>query len=83
MTADAEIPALRKRRNRFIWLAVGSLVLAISVALPRRLARHAAHKQANAELLQLQTEIVALQAKIRTVQNDLVAVQTQLRSPAN
>ena len=49
----------------------------------RRLARHAAHKQANAELLQLQTEIVALQAKIRTVQNDLVAVQTQLRSPAN
>ena len=82
MTADAEILALRKRRNRFIWLAVGSLVLAIGVSLPRRLARHAAHKQANAELLQLQAEIVAMQAKIRTVQNELVAVQTQLRAPA-
>lgn len=82
MTTDAEIQSLRKRRNRFIWLAVGSLVIAIGVSLPRRLARHAAHKHANAELLRLQGEIVAIQAKIRTVQNDIVAVQSQLRAPA-
>jgi hypothetical protein len=82
VTADAEILALRKRRNRFIWLAIGSLVIAIGLSLPRRVARHAAHKQANAELLYLQAEIVAMQGRIRTVQTEIVAVQVQLRAPA-
>ncbi len=82
MTIDAEIQSLGKRRNRFIYLAIGSLALAIGVSLPRRLARHAEHKQANAELLRLQAEIVAMQDRIRTVQGDLVTVQAQLRVPA-
>lgn len=82
MTADAEILALRKRRNRFIWLAVGSLVLAIGVSLPRRLARHAAHKQANAELLRWQADITTLQGRIRSVQTEILTVQAQLRASA-
>ena len=79
---DAEIQSLRKMRNRYIWLAVGSLALAIGVSLPRRLACHAEHKQSNAELLRMQAQIVAMQGKIRTVQGDLVSVQAQLRVPA-
>lgn len=82
MTADSEIQSLHKRRNRFIWLAVGSVAVAIGLSLPRRLARHAEHKQANTELLRLQAEIVAMQGRIRTVQGELVAVQAQLRVPA-
>lgn len=82
MTAEVELQSLRKRRNRFILLAIGSLAIAIGMSLPRRLARHAEHKQANAELLRLQAEIVAMQGKIRNVQGELVAVQAQLRVPA-
>ena len=72
---------LKKKRNLYVAIAVVSLAGSVAAALPRRVQSFNAHKQANAELLRLQGEIVAAQGKIKTVQAEILKIQAALKSP--
>lgn len=81
MSDSPAISRLKKRRNLYVAIAVVSLAGSLSASLPRRVKSFNAHKQANAELLRLQAEIVASQVKIRNVQAEILKIQTALKTP--
>jgi len=75
------ISLLKKKRNLYVVIAVVSLAGSLGASLPRRVKSFRAHKQANAELLRLQSEIVASQEKIRNVQAEILKIQAALKTP--
>jgi monomeric isocitrate dehydrogenase len=75
------ISRLKKKRNLYVAIAVVSLAGSIGASLPRRVKSFNAHKQANAELLRLQAEIVASEVKIRNVQTEILKIQAALKTP--
>jgi hypothetical protein len=75
------ISQLKKKRNLYVAISVVSLAGSIGASLPRRVKSFNAHKQANAEWIRLQGEIVAAQGKIKTVQAEILKIQAELRSP--
>ena len=81
MSDSLAISRLKKKRNLYVVIAVVSLAGSICAALPRRVKSFNAHKQANAEWIRLQGEIVAAQGKIKTVQAEILKIQAELRSP--
>ena len=81
MSDSTTISRLKKKRNLYVAIAVVSLAGSLGAALPRRVQSFNAHKQANAELLSLQAEIVASQVKIRNVQAEILKIQTALKTP--
>jgi predicted nucleic acid-binding Zn-ribbon protein len=74
------ISRLNKKRNLYVVIAVVSLAGSLGAALPRRVKSFNAHKQANAEWIRLQGEIVAAQGKIKNVQTEILRIQAELRS---
>ena len=81
MSDSPAITRLKKKRNLYVAIAVVSLAGSIGASLPRRVKSFNAHKQANAELLRLQAEIVASQEKIRNVQAEILKIQVALKTP--
>ena len=81
MSDSTTIYRLKKKRNLYVAIAVVSLAGSLGAALPRRLQSFNAHKQANAELLRLQAEIVASEVKIRNVQAEILKIQAALKTP--
>jgi hypothetical protein len=75
------ISRLKKKRNLYVVIAVVSLAGSLGASLPRRVKSFNAHKQANAELLRLQAEIVASEVKIRNVQTEILKIQAALKTP--
>jgi monomeric isocitrate dehydrogenase len=75
------ISRLKKKRNLYVSIAVVSLAGSLGASLPRRVKSFNAHKQANAELLRLQAEIVASEVKIRNVQAEILKIQAALKTP--
>jgi len=75
------ISRLKKKRYLYVVIAVVALVGSIGASLPRRVKSFNAHKQANAEWIRLQGEIVAAQGKIKTVQAEILKIQAELKSP--
>jgi hypothetical protein len=75
------ISRLKKKRNLYVVIALVTLAGSIGASLPRRVKSFNAHKQANAEWIRLQGEIVAAQGKIKTVQAEILKIQAELRSP--
>ncbi len=78
MSARAEILRLRRRRNWLAAIAVVALLGSIGAALPRRLERYRAHKQANEEILRQQAALLDLQNRIRATQTRILQVQEEL-----
>ena len=81
MSDSPTISLLKKKRNLYVVIAVVSLAGSLGASLPRRVKSFRAHKQANAELLRLQSEIVASQEKIRNVQAEILKIQAALKTP--
>ena len=81
MSDSPAITRLKKKRNLYVAIAVVSLAGSIGASLPRRVKSFNAHKQANAELLRLQAEIVASEVKIRNVQTEILKIQAALKTP--
>ena len=81
MSDSTTIYRLKKKRNLYVAIAVVSLAGSLGASLPRRVKSFNAHKQANAEWIRLQGEIVAAQGKIKTVQAEILKIQAKLRSP--
>ena len=81
MSDSPNISRLKKKRNLYVAIAVVSLAGSIGASLPRRVKSFNAHKQANAELLRLQAEIVASEVKIRNVQAEILKIQAALKNP--
>ena len=81
MSDSPAISRLKKKRNLYVAIAVVSLAGSIGASLPRRVKSFNAHKQANAELLRLQAEIVASEVKIRNVQTEILKIQAALKTP--
>ena len=81
MSDSPAIFLLKKKRNLYVVIAVVSLAVSLGAALPRRVKSFRAHKQANAELLRLQAEIVASEVKIRNVQAEILKIQAALKTP--
>jgi hypothetical protein len=81
MSESSVITRLKKKRNLYVAIALVSLAGSIGASLPRRVKSFRAHKQANAELLRLQAEIVASQEKIRNVQAEILKIQAALKTP--
>ena len=81
MSDSSAISRLKKKRNLYVAIAVVSLAGSIGASLPRRVKSFRDHKQANAELLRLQAEIVASQEKIRNVQAEILKIQAALKNP--
>jgi hypothetical protein len=73
------ISRLKKKRNLYVAIAVVSLAGSLGAALPRRVKSFNAHKQANAEWIRLQGEIVATQGKIKNVQAEILKIQAELK----
>jgi hypothetical protein len=78
---SSSISRLKKKRNLYVAIAVVSLAGSLGASLPRRVKSFNAHKQANAELLRLQAEIVASEVKIRNVQTEILKIQAALKTP--
>jgi hypothetical protein len=78
---SSAISRLKKKRNLYVAIAVVSLAGSLGASLPRRVKSFNAHKQANAELLRLQAEIVASEVKIRNVQTEILKIQAALKTP--
>ncbi len=70
---------LRRDRNRFAVGAVLMIVIAIAIALPRRVRRYHEQKAVNTELLQLQEEIRTTQGNIVEVEKKITAVQLEIK----
>ena len=81
MSDSSSISRLKKKRNLYVVIAVVSLAGSLGASLPRRVKSFNAHKQANAELLRLQAEIVASEVKIRNVQAEILKIQAALKTP--
>ncbi len=81
MSDSPAISRLKKKRNLYVVIALVTLAGSIGASLPRRVKSFNAHKQANAEWIRLQGEIVAAQGKIKTVQAEILKIQAELRSP--
>ena len=81
MSDSPAISRLKKKRNLYVVIAVVSLAGSLGASLPRRVKSFNAHKQANAELLRLQAEIVASEVKIRNVQTEILKIQAALKTP--
>ncbi len=81
MSDSSAISRLKKKRNLYVAIAVVSLAGSLGASLPRRVKSFNAHKQANAELLRLQAEIVASEVKIRNVQAEILKIQAALKNP--
>ena len=81
MSDSPAISRLKKKRNLYVLIAVVSLTCSLGASLPRRVKSFRAHKQANAELLRLQAEIVASEVKIRNVQAEILKIQAALKNP--
>ena len=81
MSDSPAISRLKKKRNLYVAIAVVSLAGSLGASLPRRVKSFNAHKQANAELLRLQAEIVASEEKIRNVQAEILKIQAALKTP--
>ena len=81
MSDSPAISRLKKKRNLYVAIAVVALAGSIGASLPRRVKSFNAHKQANAELLRLQAEIVASEVKIRNVQTEILKIQAALKTP--
>ena len=81
MSDSPAISRLKKKRNLYVVIAVVSLAGSLGASLPRRVKGFNAHKQANAEWIRLQGEIVAAQVKIKTVQAEILKIQAELRLP--
>ena len=81
MSDSPAISRLKKKRNLYVAIAVVSLAGSLGASLPRRVKSFNAHKQANAELLRLQAEIVASEVKIRNVQAEIMKIQAALKTP--
>lgn len=81
MSDSPAISRLKKKRNLYVSIAVVSLAGSLGASLPRRVKSFNAHKQANAELLRLQAEIVASEVKIRNVQAEILKIQAALKTP--
>ncbi len=81
MSDSPAISRLKKKRNLYVAIAVVSLAGSLGASLPRRVKSFNAHKQANAELLRLQAEIVASEVKIRNVQAEILKIQAALKTP--
>jgi hypothetical protein len=75
------ISRLKKKRNLYVAIAVVSLAGSLGASLPRRVKSFNAHKQANAEWIRLQGEIVAAQGKIKNVQTEILRIQAALKTP--
>jgi hypothetical protein len=75
------ISRLKKKRNLYVSIAVVSLAGSLGASLPRRVNSFNSHKQANGQLLWLQTEIVASQGKIKNVQAEILKIQAALKTP--
>jgi len=75
------ISRLKKKRNLYVVIAVVSLAGSLGASLPRRVKSFNAHKQANAEWIRLQAEIVASEVKIRNVQAEILKIQAALKTP--
>jgi hypothetical protein len=75
------ISRLKKKRNLYVAIAVVSLAGSLGASLPRRVKSFNAHKQANAEWIRLQGEIVAAQGKIKIVQAEILRIQAALKTP--
>ena len=82
MSDSPAISRLKKKRNLYVVIAVVTLAGSLGASLPRRIKSFNAHKQANAELLRLQAEIVAAQGKIKNVQAEILKIQAELKSPS-
>ena len=82
MSDSPAISRLKKKRNLYVAIAVVSLAGSLGASLPRRLKSFNAHKQANAEWIHLQGEIVAAQGKIKNVQAEILKIQAELKSPS-
>ena len=81
MSDSPAISRLKKKRNLYVAIVGVSLAGSIGASLPRRVKSFNAHKQANADLLFLQGEIVAVQGKIKNVQAEILNIQATLKSP--
>ena len=81
MSDSPSISRLKKKRNLYVAIAVVSLAGSLGASLPRRVKSFNAHKQANAELLRLQAEIVASVVKIKNVQTEILRIQAVLKTP--
>ena len=81
MSDFTTISRLKKKRNLYVAIAVVSLAGSLGAALPRRVKSFNAHKQANAEWIRLQGEIVATQGKIKNVQAEILRIQAALKTP--
>ena len=79
MSDSPAISRLKKKRNLYVAIAVVSLAGSLGAALPRRVKSFNAHKQANAEWIRLQGEIVATQGKIKNVQAEILKIQAELK----
>ena len=81
MSDSPAISRLKKKRNLYVAIAVVSLAGSLGASLPRRVKSFNAHKQANAEWIRLQGEIVAAQGKIKIVQAEILRIQAALKTP--
>ena len=81
MSDSPSISRLKKKRNLYVSIAVVSLAGSLGASLPRRVKSFNAHKQANAEWIRLQGEIVAAQGKIKNVQTEILRIQAALKTP--
>ncbi len=81
MSDSPAISRLKKKRNLYVAIAVVSLAGSLGASLPRRVKSFNAHKQANAEWIRLQGEIVAAQGKIKNVQTEILRIQAALKTP--
>jgi hypothetical protein len=78
--ADATTVRLRRERNGFAVGAVAMIVIAMAIALPRRVQRYRMHKGLNSELLDLQTQIGGLQLNIKEVEKKITAAQQEIQN---
>jgi septal ring factor EnvC (AmiA/AmiB activator) len=75
---EEKIGRLRRQRNLFATLAVCS-VASIGFAFPRKIAAIREQKAVNAQLVELQTEIVQNQQQTRDVEKQILAVEQEIK----
>lgn len=78
MAEDAQFNRLRKERNIAAVAAVLFIVISMTISVPPNLKRRNELKQANEQLVGLQSTIVNTQEKLRRVQSEITLTQLQI-----
>lgn len=78
MVDDAQFQRLRKERNIAAVAAVLFIVISMAVSVPPALKHRSELKQANDQLVGLQSSIVITQEKLRKVQAEITQTQQEI-----